>query len=83
MSLERERALVAELAATLRERVRPALGSHAGRAHADESDGAAGAGGDVTFAIDADAEALLEAFVAERAPATAFYSEDRGLVQPG
>jgi Fe-S cluster biogenesis protein NfuA len=43
VSLERERALVAELADTLRERVRPALGSHAGRAHADESDGAAGA----------------------------------------
>jgi myo-inositol-1(or 4)-monophosphatase len=82
VSLERERELVAELATALRERVRPALGSHAGRAHADESDGAAGAGGDVTFAIDADAESLLEEFVAERAPATAFYSEDRGLVEP-
>jgi myo-inositol-1(or 4)-monophosphatase len=82
VSLDRERALVAELASALRERVRPALGSHAGRAHAGESDGAAGAGGDVTFAIDADAEDLLEAFVAERAPASAFYSEDRGLVEP-
>lgn len=77
MSLERERGLVADLAAALRERVRPALGSHAGRAHAD-----AAAGGDVTFAIDADAEELLERFVAERAPTTAFYSEDRGLVEP-
>ena len=77
MSLERERALVADLTAALRERVRPALGSHAGRAHADASEG-----GDVTFAIDADAEALLEEFVAERAPTTAFYSEDRGLVEP-
>ena len=65
MSLERERALVADLTAALRERVRPALGSHAGRAHADASEG-----GDVTFAIDADAEALLEEFVAERAPTT-------------
>jgi myo-inositol-1(or 4)-monophosphatase len=82
VSRERERALVAELAAALRARVRPALGSHAGRAHAGESDGATGAGGDVTFAIDADAEAFLETFVAERAPATAFYSEDRGLVEP-
>jgi myo-inositol-1(or 4)-monophosphatase len=82
VSLDRERALVAELASALRERVRPALGSHAGRAHAGESDGAAGAGGDVTFAIDADAEDLLEAFVAERAPAMAFYSEDRGMVEP-
>ena len=77
MSLERERALVADLTAALRERVRPALGSHAGRAHADASEG-----GDVTFAIDADAESFLEAFVAERAPATALYSEDRGLVEP-
>ena len=37
MTLERERALVAELAAALRDRVRPALGSHAGRAHAGEA----------------------------------------------
>jgi myo-inositol-1(or 4)-monophosphatase len=77
VTLERESALVGELAMALRNRVRPALGSHAGRAHADEA-----AGGDVTFAIDADAEAFLEAFVAERAPGTAFYSEDRGLVGP-
>src|SRR5687768_17555395 len=41
-----------------------------------------GAGGDVTFAIDADAERELEAFLAERAPDVAFYSEDRGLVEP-
>jgi myo-inositol-1(or 4)-monophosphatase len=82
VTLERERALVGELAMALRDRVRPALGSHAGRAHAGETEGAAGAGGDVTFAIDADAEAFLEAFVAERAPATAVYSEDRGLVEP-
>jgi myo-inositol-1(or 4)-monophosphatase len=69
--------LVRELALALRERVLPQLGSHAGRAHANE-----GAGGDVTFAIDEDAEALLESFLAERAPGVAFYSEDRGLVLP-
>jgi len=71
------RDLVAELAAGLRERVLPHLGSHAGRAH-----GATGHGGDVTFAIDAEAEAHLEDFVAGRAPDLAFYSEDRGLVEP-
>jgi myo-inositol-1(or 4)-monophosphatase len=71
------RDLVLELALRLRERVLPELGSHAGRAQGD-----AGAGGDVTFAIDAAAEQELEAFVAERAPRLAFYSEDRGLVAP-
>ena len=64
-----------ELAQRLRERVLPELGSHAGRAH--EGDGA---GGDVTFAVDAIAEAELAEFIAERAPRVAFYSEDRGLV---
>ena len=53
----------------------PFLGSHAGRAFAG-----AGAGGDVTFAVDAEAEEFLAEFVAERAPRMAFYSEDRGLV---
>jgi myo-inositol-1(or 4)-monophosphatase len=70
-----ERDLVLELAQGLRERVLPSLGSHAGRAFAGE-----GAGGDVTFAVDAEAEAFLAEFVAERAPRMAFYSEDRGLV---
>ena len=51
---------------------------HAGRAHSGD-----GAGGDVTFAIDERAEACMEAFLAERAPDVAFYSEDRGLVAPG
>ena len=41
-----------------------------------------GAGGDVTFAVDAWAEASLEEFIGERAPRMAFYSEDRGLVAP-
>ena len=55
----------------------PGLGSHAGRAHSG-----AGEGGDVTFAIDEEAEAFLEAYLTERAPDVAFYSEDRGLVEP-
>jgi myo-inositol-1(or 4)-monophosphatase len=36
----------------------------------------------VTFAIDEVAERTLERFLAERAPGMAFYSEDRGLVEP-
>jgi myo-inositol-1(or 4)-monophosphatase len=71
------RELVRDLALTLRECVLPHLGSHAGRVHE-----AAAVGGDVTFAIDAEAERALEAFLAERAPDVAFYSEDRGLVEP-
>ncbi len=69
--------LVTELALGLRQHVLPFLGAHAGRAHVR-----AGAGGDVTFAIDTEAEEYLEGFLAERAPAVAFYSEDRGLVLP-
>jgi myo-inositol-1(or 4)-monophosphatase len=71
------RELVLELAMRLRERVLPGLGSLAGRAS-----GETGAGGDVTFAIDALAEQELAAFLAERAPRLAYYSEDRGLVAP-
>jgi myo-inositol-1(or 4)-monophosphatase len=71
------RDLVRGLALALRERVLPQLRSHAGRAHEGEA-----AGGDVTFAIDADAERELEAFLGEHAPDVAFYSEDRGLVEP-
>ena len=67
--------LVAELALGLREHVLPDLGSHAGRAHLQT-----GTGGDVTFAIDEEAEAYLERFLAERAPNVAYYSEDRGLM---
>src|SRR4051794_17880171 len=72
------RDLVRDLAMALRERVLPQLGSHAGRAHAEEL----AAGGDVTFKIDEEAEDLLEPWLAERAPGVAFYSEDRGLVFP-
>ena len=71
------RALVRELALALRERVQPELGSHAGRGHAG-----AGLGGDVTFVIDEQAEAFLEDYLARNAPEVAFYSEDRGLVEP-
>jgi myo-inositol-1(or 4)-monophosphatase len=71
------RRLVLDLALHLRERVLPELGSHAGRAHTGD-----GAGGDVTFAVDAAAEASLAEFLAERAPRMAFYSEDQGLVAP-
>jgi len=71
------RRLVAEVALGLRDHVLPLLGSHAGRAHVQ-----AGAGGDVTFAIDEQAESWLEQYLAERAPGLAFYSEDRGLVEP-
>ena len=71
------RELVRALALELRERVLPELGSHAGRAHAGD-----GAGGDVTFAIDELAESELERWIAEHAPGVAFYSEDRGLVEP-
>lgn len=55
----------------------PHLGAHVGREHAGEAEG-----GDVTFAIDELAEAKMEAFLAERAPGVAFYSEDRGMVSP-
>jgi len=69
------RDLCVDLAAALREEVLPRLGVHEGRVHAGEAEG-----GDVTFAIDERAEARMEAFLAERAPEVAFYSEDRGMV---
>jgi myo-inositol-1(or 4)-monophosphatase len=75
---ESQASLARDLALALREQVLPSLGSHAGRAHAG-----AGEGGDVTFAIDEQAEAFLERYLAEHAPGVAFYSEDRGLVAPG
>ena len=71
--------LVRDLSLALREQVLPSIGSHAARSH----DGTAeAAGGDVTFAIDAAAEAFLGDYLAEHAPDIAFYSEDRGLVDP-
>jgi len=69
------RSLVRDLALELRQRVLPELGQLAGRRHEGP-----GAGGDVTFAIDAIAEEALARFLEERAPDVAWYSEDRGLV---
>jgi myo-inositol-1(or 4)-monophosphatase len=74
---EDPRGLVRRLALALRDEVAPELGAHAGRVHAG-----AAPGGDVTFAIDEEAESFMEEFLAERAPGIAFYSEDRGLVEP-
>jgi myo-inositol-1(or 4)-monophosphatase len=73
--VEDRRKLVLDLATRLRERVLPELGSHAGR-----RDEGGGAGGDVTFAVDELAETELQAFLADRAPRIAYYSEDRGLI---
>jgi myo-inositol-1(or 4)-monophosphatase len=70
--------LVRGIAMAVRDGVIPLLGSHDGRAHS----GRAGGAGDVTFAIDADAERLLGEYLARHAPDVAFYSEDRGLVLP-
>ncbi len=75
MAPPEHRRLVLDLGLRLRERVLPELGSHAGRVSEGE-----GAGGDLTFAVDAIAEESLAEFLAERAPRLAFYSEDRGLV---
>jgi myo-inositol-1(or 4)-monophosphatase len=72
------RQLVHDLAQALRDHVLPSLGAHSGRVPLE-----AGVGGDVTFAIDRDAEVFLESYLREHAPGTAFYSEDRGLVLPG
>ena len=66
-----------DLCGRLRDVVLPSLGLHAARDHAG-----AAVGGDVTFSIDEDAEALLETYMAERAPEWAYYSEDRGLQGP-
>lgn len=71
------RELCVGLAEALRDEVLPHLGGHAGRVHAGEAEG-----GDVTFAIDERAETRMEAYLAERAPRVAFYSEDRGMVSP-
>ena len=73
--------LCSQLALALREEIVGDLGAHRGRAHVG-ADGGRGEGGDVTFAIDERAESLMEAFLAERAPEVAFYSEDRGMVSP-
>ena len=72
----RLRALVRELALHVRAAVIRHVGAHAARAHHDD----VGAGGDVTFNIDALAEAALADFVAREGAGAAFFSEARGLV---
>jgi myo-inositol-1(or 4)-monophosphatase len=67
--------LCVELALRIRERVVGLLGVHAQRAHAGTS-----SHGDVTFLLDEQAEAELEAFVAAAPIPLAVHSEDRGLV---
>ncbi|MFL5827121.1 MAG: inositol monophosphatase family protein [Thermoleophilaceae bacterium] len=71
------RELVRELALALREQVRPQLGSHAARAHGELADG-----GDITFAIDADAEEIVHEFLIRDRRGVAYFSEDKGLVLP-
>ena len=71
------RSLVRDLALALREQVLPPLGSHAARAHEAQA-----VGGDVTFAIDAEAEESWRSCSPSARPSVAFYSEDRGLVEP-
>ena len=68
------RELVRELALALRDEVVPHLGSHVARTHTE------GGTGDVTFAIDAAAEALLRELLPARAPGMALYSEHSGFV---
>jgi myo-inositol-1(or 4)-monophosphatase len=65
---------LATLCGRLRDAVLPSLGTHAARGHAGVA-----VGGDVTFAIDEQAEALLTEHMREQLPAWAFYSEDGGL----
>jgi len=71
------RELVRELALALREQVRPQLGSHAARAHGEYAEG-----GDVTFALDANAEELVHEFLIGAGRGVAYFSEDKGLVLP-
>lgn len=76
-------ALARGVAVALREHVLPLLGRRTGRVHAGRAGGeGAGEPGDVTFAIDAEAERFLADYLASEAPHVAFYSEDRGLVTP-
>jgi fructose-1,6-bisphosphatase/inositol monophosphatase family enzyme len=65
------------LCGRVRDAVLLSFGRHAARHHFG-----AAVGGDVTFSIDEDAEAFLGAYMAERAPSWAYYSEDRGLRGP-
>lgn len=70
-------ALADELAAEVRELVLPRLGRAWSRGLAGRA-----AGGDTTFAIDAEAESYLAGRLEGAGQPVAFYSEDRGLVRP-
>jgi hypothetical protein len=67
--------LCLELASRIRERVVGLLGLHVQRAHAGTS-----SHGDITFALDEEAESELSDFVAGAPIPLAVHSEDRGLV---
>ncbi len=62
------------LCGRLRDAVLPSLGTHAARGHAGVA-----VGGDVTFSIDEQAEAVLVDHMRRHLPDWAFYSEDGGL----
>ncbi|NLE23245.1 MAG: hypothetical protein GX624_10795 [Actinobacteria bacterium] len=62
------------LCGRVRDAVLPSLGTHAARGHAGVA-----VGGDVTFAIDEQAETLLTEYMRAELPSWAFYSEDGGL----
>jgi myo-inositol-1(or 4)-monophosphatase len=62
------------LCGRLREVVLPSLGTRAARGHAGVA-----VGGDVTFAIDEQAEAVLSTHMRDHLPTWAYYSEDGGL----
>ncbi|MBE0428597.1 MAG: hypothetical protein IBX61_01840 [Thermoleophilia bacterium] len=70
--------LAVDLSAAIRELVLPQLGKSAARAHAGTA-----VGGDVTFGIDEEAEALLVSYLQDSGLDVAMYSEDKGLIECG
>ncbi len=70
--------LAVDLARSLRDEVRPQLGSFAARTHAGTA-----VGGDVTFGIDELAEGFLVDYLEESGADVAVYSEDPGLLEFG
>jgi myo-inositol-1(or 4)-monophosphatase len=78
MDTAHRRQLVRDLALALRQAALPWCGSHSARSHAAKPS----ASGDVTFAIDSQAERALGDFMQQHAPGVAFFSEDQGLVAP-
>lgn len=70
--------LAVDLAAAIRERVLPSLGSASARSHAGKA-----VGGDVTFGIDEEAEEFLVEYLENSGANVAMYSEDKGLIEFG